>query len=90
MPLELEREVLARMHAGERESYYDLTTHRYEHKFGGFPSFCQAGVEPEKGFEFVFQVSSDAKINLNVVEGGSLLFCRHRESGEWAFYYDFY
>ncbi|WP_296263789.1 hypothetical protein [Pseudomonas sp. UBA6562] len=90
VPLELEREVLARMRAGEIESYYDLTTHCYEHKFGGFPSFCQAGVEPQEGFEFVFQVSSDAKINLNVVDSGSLLFWRHPQSGEWAFYYDFY
>ncbi|MDZ5601869.1 hypothetical protein SJI00_03635 [Pseudomonas sp. RP23018S] len=90
VPLELEREVLALMRSGDINSYYDITTHCYEHKFGGFPSFCQAGVEPPDGFEFVFQVSSDAKINLNVVDSGSLLFWKNARTGEWAFYYDFY
>lgn len=36
------------------------------------------------------QISSDAKINLNVVDSGSLMFWKHRDSGEWALYYDFY
>ncbi|WP_312932052.1 hypothetical protein [Pseudomonas sp.] len=90
VPLDLEREVLALMRAGDIESYYAITTHCYEHKVGGFPSFCQAGVEPDEGFEFVFQVSSDAKINLNVVDSGSLLFWKNAQTGEWAFYYDFY
>ncbi len=65
-------------------------THTYEHKIGGYPSFCQSGVDPGEGFEFVFQISSDSKINLNVVDSGSLMFWKHNETGEWALYYDFY
>jgi hypothetical protein len=47
-------------------------------------------VDPDKGFEFVFQISSDAKINLNVIGSGSLMFWTHVETGKWALYYDFY
>ncbi|MBC3882613.1 DUF1963 domain-containing protein [Undibacterium sp. LX40W] len=90
VPYDVEREVLRLEKDGEIESYYDLITHSYEHKIGGYPSFCQSGVDPGDGFEFVFQVSSDSKINLNVVDNGSLMFWKHRTSGEWAVYYDFY
>ncbi|QXH49635.1 hypothetical protein KSS94_16965 [Pseudomonas fakonensis] len=90
VPDDLESEVLALERAGVIESYYDLVTHCYEHKFGGYPSFCQSGVDPGEGFEFVFQISSDRKINLNVVHSGSLMFWKHPGTGEWAIYYDFY
>lgn len=90
VPLELEREVLKLEREGRIESYYDLTTHTYDHKIGGYPSFCQPGVEAGEGFEFVFQISSDPKINLNVVDSGSLMFWKNAATGEWAFYYDFY
>lgn len=65
-------------------------THTYEHKIGGYPSFCQPGVDPGDDFEFVFQISSDPKINLNVVDGGSLMFWKNNTTGTWAIYYDFY
>lgn len=82
--------------------YYDdiATAHSYAHKFGGYPSFCQSGIchnEGEaglnmggSGFRFMFQISSDAKAGLNVVDSGSLMFSRHPGSGEWSLYYDFY
>jgi len=90
IPEDLEHEISKMEREGVIESYYDLITHTYEHKIGGYPSFCQSGVDPGEGFEFVFQISSDAKINLNVVDNGSLMFWKHIETGEWALYYDFY
>ncbi|MFL1550443.1 hypothetical protein B7453_20080 [Pseudomonas sp. IB20] len=90
VPADLEDEILKLERAGEIQSYYDVVTHTYEHKIGGYPSFCQSGVDPGAGFEFVFQLSSDAKINLNVVDSGSLMFWKNVVTGEWALYYDFY
>lgn len=90
VPEELENEILELERQGAIESYYDLITHTYEHKIGGYPSFCQSGVDPGDGFEFVFQISSDPKINLNVVDSGSLMFWKNRSTGQWALYYDFY
>lgn len=90
IPEDLEHEISKMEREGVIESYYDLITHTYEHKIGGYPSFCQSGVDPGEGFEFVFQISSDAKINLKVIDNGSLMFWKHVETGEWALYYDFY
>ncbi|MDD1012077.1 DUF1963 domain-containing protein [Pseudomonas rubra] len=89
-PDELVSEIVKLERDGVIESYYDHVTHAYEHKIGGYPSFCQSGIDPGDGFEFVFQISSDSKINLNVVDSGSLMFWKHRVTGEWAIYYDFY
>ena len=44
----------------------------------------------EQGFEFVFQLSSDSKVGLNVVDNGSLMFWKHKDTGDWRLYYDFY
>lgn len=90
IPMGLEQEISKLEREGAIDSYYDLITHTYEHKIGGYPSFCQSGVDPGEGFEFVFQISSDAKINLNVIDNGSLMFWKHVETGEWALYYDYY
>ena len=76
--------------AGVITDYFDYITHSYRHKIGGYPSFCQSGVDPGEGFEFIFQISSDDKINLNVVDNGSLMFWKHRVTGEWTIYYDFH
>ena len=82
--------ILALEDSGEIGDYFDLAKHEYGHKVGGYPSFCQSGVDAGDGFEFAFQVSSDEKINLNVVDSGSLQFYRNPQSGEWKIYYDFY
>jgi hypothetical protein len=75
---------------GRREisNYYDVTSHVYGHKIGGYPSFCQSGVDLHP-YEFVFQISSDSKIQLNVIDNGSLTFWRHPNLGTWKLYYDF-
>ena len=74
---------------GEISDYYSVTSHVYSHKFGGYPSFCQPGVDLHP-YEFVFQISSDSKVQLNVIDSGSLTFWRQPKTGEWKLYYDFY
>jgi hypothetical protein len=90
IPGYLAAEIIALEDAGEIEGHDDFGAHTYDHKIGGYPSFCQSGISPGEDFEFVFQISSDPKINLNVVDSGSLMFWKNRISGEWAIYYDFY
>ncbi len=73
------------------EYYDDIgVNHEYQHKFGGYPSFCQAGVDFGENFEFIFQISSDGKANLNVIDSGSLMFSKNIKTNEWNLYYDFY
>ena len=86
---EQEDKVIEMEDDGVFDSYYDVTTHCYDHKFGGYPSFCQPGVDLHP-YEFVFQVSSDEKLQLNVIDNGSFQFWRHPETGDWKLYYDFY
>lgn len=66
-------------------------SHSYTHKFGGYPSFCQPGIDftNDEESEFMFQISSDEKAKFNVVDSGSLMFARNSE-GKWKMYYDFY
>ena len=90
VPFELESHIVDLEKKGEIRKYYDFTLHCYDHKFGGYPSFCQSGVDPGEGFEFIFQISSDSKIRLNVVDNGSLMFWKNPTTCEWAIYYDFY
>ena len=70
--------------------YHDIVgdEHSYLHKFGGYPSFCQSGVEFENDCRFMFQISSDEKACFNVVDNGSLMFARNQK-GDWVLYYDF-
>lgn len=79
---------------GHFNSYFDIIKHCYSTKLGGYPSFCQPGIGFKdgfgEGFEFVFQVSSDNKAQLNVIDSGSLMFAKNKETGEWSLYYDFY
>ena len=92
---EMEGEILELENNGTIESYYDIAKfHQYEHKIGGFPSYCQSGIGIYdgfgKGFEFVFQITSDEKINLNVIDSGSLMFAKNNKTNQWSIYYDFY
>ena len=75
-------------------NYYDdiANTQTYLHKFGGYPSYCQSGLglEVEKGYNFVFQISSDDVAQYNVVDSGSLMFFYNENEDKWMMYYDFY
>lgn len=62
MPTDVEQARLKLERTGEIQSYYNLITHTSEHKIRGYASFCRAGVDLGEGFEFIFQISSDAKI----------------------------
>jgi len=66
--------------------------HTYLHKFGGYPSYCQPGLglEVEKGYNFVFQISSDDVAQYNVVDSGSLMFFYNENEDKWMMYFDFY
>ena len=88
--LNLRKEILELEKKGVIEDYYDFADHAYEHKIGGYPSFCQSGILFSEDFEFVFQVSSDEKAKLNVIDNGSFMFARNRFANEWEIYYDFY
>ena len=75
---------------GGAKRYYDLPNNGRDHKVGGYPFFCQSGIDPGEGFEFAFQVSSDKKINLRVYDCGCFQFYRNPITREWKIYYDFY
>ena len=83
-------EIIALEKSGVIESYYDISTQHYETKLGGYPSFCQSGVDFGEGFEFVFQVASEPKANLAILDSGSFLFARNRDTCNWKIYYDSY
>ncbi|WP_028888536.1 DUF1963 domain-containing protein [Tenacibaculum ovolyticum] len=95
LSLEMENKIIEFENNGEIECYYDIADfHQYEHKIGGFPSYCQSGIGIDegfgKGFEFVFQITSDEKINLNVIDNGSFMFAKNDQTNEWSLYYDFH
>ena len=74
---------------GTIADYTEVAPHLWGHKIGGYPSFCQSGVDLAP-HEFVFQISSDPKIGLNVVDGGNLTFWRNPADASWRLYFDFY
>ncbi|WP_179335441.1 DUF1963 domain-containing protein [Winogradskyella costae] len=98
LSLEDEAEILKLEDEGVIDDYFDITdeitAHIYDHKIGGYPSFCQSGIGDAdgfgKGFQFVFQISSDEKANFNVVDNGSLMFAKNNDTKQWSLYYDFY
>lgn len=88
--LDLHNEILKLEEKKIINDYYDFADHAYEHKIGGYPSYCQSGIAFSENFEFVFQVSSDDKAHLNVIDSGSFMFARNKSANEWEIYYDFY
>ena len=86
----LVEEVMALQRAGVISSYYDLVQNHYGHKLGGWPTFCQPGIEFSPGFEFVLQIASDAKAQLNIVDSGTIFLAKNVATGAWEFYCDFY
>ncbi|AUC77883.1 DUF1963 domain-containing protein [Olleya sp. HaHaR_3_96] len=94
LSMEDEAEVLKLENEGIIEDYFDITEHIYDHKIGGYPSFCQSGIGDSdgfgEGFQFVFQISSDEKANFNVIDNGSLMFAKNSDTNQWSVYYDFY
>jgi len=83
-------EIMALERAGRISSYYDLVDNHHGHKLGGWPTFCQPGIEFSPGFEFMLQIASDAKAQLNIVDGGTIFLAKNAATREWEFYCDFY
>lgn len=92
VPRALEEQILKLESDGAIDGFGSIGPHIYGHKFGGWPSFHQSGgdiADHLADYEFVFQIDSDSKACLNVVDGGTLTFWKHRVDGRWAMYYDF-
>ena len=87
---EIEDKIIELENSGIIEDYHDVTENYYGHKLGGYPSFCQPGIDFGNDFEFIFQIASDDKANLNFVDSGTLFFAKNRKTGEWRYYCDFY
>lgn len=76
--------------SGIIDSYYDIIENNYGHKIGGYATYCQSGIDFGEDFEFVFQIASDEKANLNIVDSGNIYLAKNKKTEEWLFYCDFY
>lgn len=89
IPSDIEDEILRLEKAGEITDYYDIVENNYGHKLGGHPTFCQSGIDFGEDFEFLLQIASDGKANLNIVDAGTIFLAKNRKTGEWRLYIDF-
>jgi len=89
IPSDIADEILRLEKAEEITDYYDIVENNYGHKLGGYPTFCQSGVDFGEGFEFMLQIASDGKANLNIVDAGTIFLAKNRKTGEWRLYIDF-
>lgn len=90
IPLEIANEILELEDSGEIDSYYDIIENHYGHKIGGYPTFCQSGIDFGDDFEFVLQIDSDEKANLNIIDSGKIFLAKNTKTGEWKYYCDFF
>jgi len=89
IPSDIEDEILRLEKAGEITDYYDIVENNYGHKLGGYPTFAQSGIDFGENFEFLLQIASDGKANLNIVDAGTIFLAKNRVTGEWRLYIDF-
>ena len=91
IPLELE-DMILQLETTEGIDYFDDICEKIygEHKVGGYPAFCQSGYYFGNGYEFVLQISSDAKALFNIVDSGNLYFFYNPQKHDWKVYCDFY
>ena len=90
LTLELENKIVALEESGMIEDYSEIAENKYGHKIGGYPSFCQPGIDFGDNYEFVLQIASDEKVNLNIVDDGTIFFAKNDKTQEWVYYCDFY
>ena len=89
IPSELADEIIRLEKAGEIADYYDVVDNNYGHKLGGYPTFSQPGIDFGEDFEFLLQIASDEKANLNIVDSGTIFLAKNRKTREWKLYIDF-
>jgi len=89
IPSDIADEILRLEKAGEITDYYDIVENNYGHKLGGYPTFLQSGIDFGEDFEFLLQIASDGKANLNIVDAGTIFLAKNRKTGEWKLYIDF-
>lgn len=90
IPDDIFDEILKLEEAEDIEYYEDIYEELYtNHKIGGYPAYIQPGGW-EEDYQFVFQISSDEKAGLNIVDSGSFYFFYSKEKNLWDVQYDFY
>ena len=72
--------------------YYDdiFEENKKCHKLGGYPSTIQNEITFNSGCEFAFQISSDDKAKMNIVDSGNIYFGYNPKTKEWSVKCDFY
>lgn len=74
----------------EIDYYEDIHTDVYSmHKVGGYPSYIQSS-RWDDDYEFIFQISSDDKAELNIVDSGSFYFFYSKNLDKWELQCDFF
>lgn len=91
IPLEIEDEII-RLNDEEGIDYFDdiYESDGETHKIGGYPHYIQSGKWDKENYEFIFQINSDKKINLNIADGGSFYLFYSKKLQKWEFQCDFY
>jgi len=90
IPEDISDKILQLEDEGIIDSYYDIIENNYGHKLGGYATYSQSGVYFGDDYEFVVQISSDEKANLNIVDNGNIYLAKNRKTEEWMYYIDFY
>lgn len=91
IPIEIENEILCLEEKEGIEYYEDIKEDVYSmHKVGGYPAYIQPGGWNEEKYEFAFQISSDEKAHLNIVDSGSFYFFYCKDNQQWEMQCDFF
>ena len=90
IPMDMEDELVEMEESGEISDYYDYADCFPEHKIGGYPCYIQSGINFGDGYEFMLQIASDEKANLNIVDNGNFYLAKNSQTEEWRLYCDFY
>ena len=71
--------------------FTDIFENNYAvHKLGGYPSTIQGANTFEDGYEFVMQIASDPKADINIVDSGNFYFAYNPKLKKWIVKCDFY